>query len=718
MIKMLRTTRFTAHHYFPVLIILMTACGPNRSSGPLANAIAEPVPAPSESSAVMPSDLRAAYNVSVQRAAPKSYAAMAFDGLVRMENSAQGFVATVNRRGLTIAPNQGRWHWVMHSVAVGCEGVSDALADTLPEATGNRIDFRHEGLTEWYLNGPLGVEHGFVMHDAPACAGLKRIVMAIEGDLAANLNDADGDGRGDAVRFVDAEGRTALSYTDLFVTDATGKTVPAWLSVNGNEVAVVVDDSGTTYPITIDPLIRTEQVKLVASQGGEGFGWSVSLSGDTALVGSYRDRIGENQTQGSAYIFVRDGSTWSKQAKLVAPDGAESELFGYSVSLEGDTAFVGSPYSDIAPNKNQGSVYVFTRSGTAWTQQAKLTASDGETDDKFGIVVSHSENRALVGTSPTDINGYVEAGAVYVFVRNGTAWTQEAKLVASDGTTSDVFGAALSLSSDTALVGAFRSDIGANVDQGSVYVYLNDGFSWNQQAKLVADDGTANDQFGGAVALSGDTALVGAFGGNDHQGSAHVFVRNGTTWSRQTRLTSDDSSGTDRFGASVAVSGDTAVVGAFTDTIGQNVFQGSAYLFARNGTTWTQEAKLFAADGTEFDLFGHAVSVSGNEVLVGAEDGKGAAYVFTIEETIANTGSNGAECEGSCTCRTGPAPPISASSQLLSLLGLASFIVRRRTIRDRQRRRQVQGEAKQIVTPLMSGSITAMSILSCSRATW
>src|SRR5262249_11932887 len=161
------------------------------------------------------------------------------------------------------------------------------------------------------------------------------------------------------------------------------------------------------------------------------------------------------------------------------------------------------------------------------------------------------------------------------------------------------------------IVGAYVDDVGANSDQGSAYVFTRSGSTWTQQQKLTANDGAANDQFGSAVAVSGDTVAVGAYeddvGGQADAGSAYVFVGSGTTWTQQAKLTANDGGGSNQFGSAVAVSGDTVAVGANQDTVGGQVVSGSAYVFVRNGTTWTQQQKLTASDAASTDIFGSAV---------------------------------------------------------------------------------------------------------------
>jgi hypothetical protein len=403
-------------------------------------------------------------------------------------------------------------------------------------------------------------------------------------------------------------------------------------------------------------LITNQQAKLLASDGAEVdlFGLSVAVSGDTALVGA--DRNDEKGTDaGAAYVFVRSGTTWTQQAKLTATDGAGFANFGISVALSRDTALVGA-IGDGEVASGAGAAYVFVRSGTTWTQQAKLTATDGVSQDQLGASVALDGDTALVGTVNRSDNGD-HAGAAYAFVRSGTTWTQEAKLLAADGAAFDQFGISVAVSSDTALVGAFGDD-DAGEHSGSAYVFVRGGATWTQQAKLTAADGAAFDEFGISVALSGDTALVGAPLTDENatdSGAAYVFARGGTSWTQQAKLTATDGASSDEFGASVALSGNTALVGA-PDNSERGAASGSAYVFARSSTSWTQEAKLTATDGAAIDFSATSVALSGNTALMGAPghddlgSSSGSAYTFTL---AAAPGDNGAACTANAACASG-----------------------------------------------------------------
>ena len=338
---------------------------------------------------------------------------------------------------------------------------------------------------------------------------------------------------------------------------------------------------------------------------------------------------------GSAYVFTRNGSTWTQQAKLTASDAAIWDNFGFSVSVSGDTVVVGV-YGDDVALTDSGSAYIFTRSGSTWTSQAKLTASDAAAGDYFGWSVSVSGDTAVIGAIGNDGVGG-NSGSAYVFTRSGSTWTQQAKLTASDAAASDYFGWSVSVSGDTAVVGADLDDDGGD-KSGSAYVFTRIGSTWTQQQKLTASDAAAWGLFGYSVSVSGDTAVVGAAGDKwegGNSGSAYVFTRSGSTWTQQAKLTASDATSWYCFGCSVSVSGDTAVVGAHRDDDG-GIRSGSAYVFTRIGSTWTQQAKLTASDAAADDLFGFSVATDGGRVVVGAppnddpETASGAAYVFSL----------------------------------------------------------------------------------------
>jgi len=379
-----------------------------------------------------------------------------------------------------------------------------------------------------------------------------------------------------------------------------------------------------------------EQDKLLASDGAnfDLFGCSVSISGDYAIVGAYEDQV-NGEWSGSAYVFTRSGTAWwTEQAKLLASDGVAGDWFGCSVSIDGDYAIVGA-FGDDGNGVASGSAYVFTRSGTAWTQQVELLASDGATYDYFGHSVSIDGEYAIIGAFYDDDNGDT-SGSAYIFKRDGTAWTEQAKLLASDGAADDRFGRSVSISGDYAIIGAHYDDDNGE-HSGSAYVFNRSGSAWTEQAKLLASDGAASDYFGHSVSIDGEYAIVGAFGDDDngeHSGSAYIFKRDGTAWTEQAKLLASDGAADDLFGHSVSISGDYAIIGAYYDDDNGD-WSGSAYIFKRDGTAWTEQAKLLASDGAEMEMFGCSVSIDGEYAIIGAyyDDDNGAisgsAYLFS-----------------------------------------------------------------------------------------
>ena len=375
----------------------------------------------------------------------------------------------------------------------------------------------------------------------------------------------------------------------------------------------------------------TQQPELVASDGQaqDGFG-VVAVSGNTIVVGApVHPYSPPNEGPGAAYVFVKSGGTWSQKAELTASDGVSGDLFGDSIAVDGNTIVVGAPIHQLGLNQYPGAAYVFVESGGTWTQQAELTASDGASWDNFGNSVAISGTTIVVGAVYHKALGLNQhgPGAAYVFVGNGGTWSQQAELTASDGFDYDLFGTSVAISGSTAFVGAPRHTVGTNVSEGVAYVFAPSGTAWSQQAELTASEGTANDYFGWSVAVSGNTAVVGA----PLREAVYVFGGTGTTWSEQAELTVSDGTQNDSFGSSVAVSGITIVAGAPN----QNVSQGVAYVFTQSGGTWSQQAKLTASDGAATDGFGSSVGVSNGVAVAGAgghkvssNSAQGAAYVF------------------------------------------------------------------------------------------
>lgn len=397
-----------------------------------------------------------------------------------------------------------------------------------------------------------------------------------------------------------------------------------------------------------------ELTHLFASDGAEGdiFGYAVALDGDTAIIGAHNDDTPAGTNAGSVYVYVRDaGGDWTLQARLFASDAAAEDIFGYAVALDDDTLLVGARNDNLPGLVDAGSVYVFVRdSGGVWTQQAQLIASDAAAGDGFGESLALDGDTAVIGAPFDHPPGLEEVGAAYVFVRTGEVWTQQARFPGA--AEYEFFGGSVAISGDTAVIAPFRLAT-AGPPPGKALVFVRSGGAWTLQAQLSASDGHHDDHFGTSLALAGDTLVVGAHlddtTGGINTGSASVFVRDGAgVWTQEALLVAADGAANDFFGVSVAVSGDTVIVGANGDNTPGGSDAGSAYVFQRAGGVWTQQAQLFAADGAPFDVFGASVALDGDTALIGsysddtpADFHVGSVHVYTLKPLVADLDGDG-----------------------------------------------------------------------------
>lgn len=410
------------------------------------------------------------------------------------------------------------------------------------------------------------------------------------------------------------------------------------------------------------------ETKLSASdaQSGDEFGRNVSINGTCEyLISGARNEDTVASNAGAAYIFKRTESTWSQQAKLTASDGQASDGFGFDVEIskDGNYAIVGAWFEDGGagdPISNAGAGYVFVRSGSSWTQQAKLVASDAAVQDLLGLHVSINEDGTYIalGAEGEDSGGS-GSGAVYIYTRSGSSWSQQQKIEQSPSYANHGF-SKVSLNSDGTylLVGATGVQGPPNFNyEGACYVFKRSGSTWTQQqGPIFISDGQASDGFGSAVAINEDatTFIAGARSedggaGNpiSNAGAAYIFTRSGSTWTQQAKIVASDAQVSDNFGQSVAINkdGNIVVVSTINEDGGAGNPKssvGAFYVFERNGSSWTQKKKILSSDGDAYDLFGHEVSISddGNYIIAGAngEDGgsgnsisaAGAVYVYEV----------------------------------------------------------------------------------------
>jgi len=538
-----------------------------------------------ESAAVAPLASQGSWPAGLRAAARNAIAADAYrfargpGGAWATSTPAQGLHSTFGPAGPSVSPDGGDWNLKLSLARIGRPGALVAVPAAQVVGTPEGVQYRRgPALTEWYRNEPRGLEQGFTLARAPS-KGKGPLVLEMDAAGLTVALSADGS----AVMGSTPDDTPVLRYSGLVVTDATGRHIPASLGVEDQAVQLRVDDANATYPLTIDPWFQ--QAKLTASDAaaGDSLGVSVAVSGDTAVVGAH----GDDGSAGSAYVFVRSGGAWTEQQKLTASDADTGDQFGRSVAVSGDTAVVGAYTDDTSAGSNAGSAYVFVRSGGAWTEQQKLTASDAVENDELGWSVAVSGDTVVAGAWFDDTPAGTSAGSAYVFVRSGGAWTEQQKLTASDAAANDQLGSSVAVSGDTVVAGATGDTTAAGQLAGSAYVFVRSGATWTEQQKLTASDAAAFDVFGIAVAVSGDTVVAGAFfddtPAGQNAGSAYVFVRSGGVWTEQQKLTASDATAFDVFGGVVAISGDTAVVGAHVDDIPGKANAGSAYVFMRSG---------------------------------------------------------------------------------------------------------------------------------------
>jgi FG-GAP repeat len=554
-------------------------------------------------------------------------------GSFQASNPAQRLRATFDRAGVLVYSDGARV-----ALALDAIGYGDALrrlALGAPSAAGNRVSYRHSGIGEWYVNGPLGLEQSFTLSRAPTrgASGPLTIAVALSRNVHASLAAG-----GQSVTMSRA-GRTVLRYTGLSVTDATGRSLRSSLALAAGRILIHVDADGARYPLRIDPFVQQGEKLTGKEESKEGLlGYSVALSanGDTAVVGAAYD---EKQA-GAAYVFTRSGESWSQQARLVATGESGEGHFGYSVALSanGNTALIGAPND----NSSIGAAWIFTRSGEKWKQAQELTGHGESGEGVFGrgVALSAEGTTAIVGGP---LNG--STGGAWIFTREGEKWTQQGEALTVGGVDGLGESVALSATGNTALAGAPL----ANAVDGGAYVFTRSDGNWSEQSQLTGSGEAGGGEFGVSVALSGDgnTALVGAYFGS----AAWVFTRSDEKWSQQEKLTTGEGGSEGfYFGKSVALAADgqAALVGGYDYEV-----KGAAWAFTRSGSTWSHLGGRITGEGESADGgFGFSVALSegGYTALVGSPFGNeklGAAWVFTNQSapTVASEAASGVTTE-------------------------------------------------------------------------
>jgi hypothetical protein len=485
-----------------------------------------------------------------------------------------------------------------------------------------------------------------IISDSPTSSDRFGYSVSLAGDrvlIGTPEDDDSGNGSGSAYIFEYSNGSWTQG-TKLVASDgASGDNLGLSVSLS-DSVAVCgayLQEAGGTnrgavYVYELDNGDWTQSQKLTAPDGGDGdrLGASVSVHGNFIASGAIEDDDG-GVNAGAVYLFELNNGLWSFNTKLVANDAAANDLFGKSACLDGTSLVVGA-FQDDDQGPNSGSSYVYTFNGS-WSLQEKISSMDGAADDFFAYSVSISGNSLVCGSRGDDESGN-DSGSISIFKRSGSVWSFSLKGVANDmidDPSLDQFGFDVAISGDNAIVGAYLDD-DLGIASGSVRFYHFNGGQWLDEGKIYSSDLVQQDFFGFKVAMSGNTALVSAYGDGDmgsFSGSVYVFERIGGQWMEVQKLLASDGAAFDNFGFSLAIDGDKAVIGAHLDD-DFGAFSGSAYVFERIGGVWTETQKLLPLSGAAQDQFGNVVDLDGDMIIIGARNESssvplgGAAYLF------------------------------------------------------------------------------------------
>jgi hypothetical protein len=575
----------------------------------------------------------------------RSYHVSCTGGEPRLINRAQSLKARFTAHGMNIRADEAHWNLALRGYGYGAR--PEPVAVVTPHGDANRVEYRRGALTEWYVNGPLGLEQGFTLAREPGNRNGEPLMIdfAMSGELTATID------RSGRSLTLSSHGRPALRYGGLTATDAHGRELPAWLEVADNHLRLLVDDAAARYPISVDPLLQA--ATLTASDGvaADQLGYAVSMSGDgsTIAVGARGPFVGQTHP-GAAYVFVRSANGWNdttEKAKLTGSDSVAGDDFGNSVAISRDASVVvvSAASAMIGGNEDQGAIYVFERPAGGWASSnelTKLTVSDGMANDFFGAGVAVSDNGStivagLIGES----DGAYFHGAAYVFQRALTSigwgpYQERATLSNSDpfydGSDTcqtlcgDDFGSPVAISGDGATIG-----VGAAAFPGAVYVYVRPDTGWasaNETAKVTSSD--AAGQFGTDLSFSQDagTLAVGTLQAPYPRGAVYVFLKPDTGWASTSthtaKLTASDNP--NFLGISTRISGDGKTIAAVAFSLANSV-----HIYPKPDTGWADATETVQLPG---DYHAHVdLSNDGMTLVVGRPElgnqFAGAAIVYT-----------------------------------------------------------------------------------------
>jgi hypothetical protein len=373
---------------------------------------------------------------------------------------------------------------------------------------------------------------------------------------------------------------------------------------------------------TADHLLPPTSVAASDGEDGDLFGYSVAIDGDYAIVGAPEDGVGNQGVQGSAYVFKKTNGAWQQQAHLFASNGDVEDLFGTSVSIDGDYAVVGAPYKSVNGASSRGAVYVFVRNGDIWTEQAILLSSDGSMSDHFGHKVA-IEGEYLIASAPyNDVGGQNDRGTVYVFKRTGQSWAQTWAINPVSGLSNDHIGKSIAIDSNVVVIGA-PGDYNNNMNRcGAVYIYTRTGNLWSQTQLITTTTPQSNLEFGTSVALHNTALLIGA-PGYDHSGEANagaVFIYgygNGV-WGYYIGIVAPEYVDGGNFGFSMALNDTHVLIGAPGHDIDYLNSVGRVWIYQWTPTGPELISHMDYDNGQDGDKFGFALGLHGANAIIGA----------------------------------------------------------------------------------------------------
>lgn len=622
--------------------------------------IAKSTPNITTGSNTLPTELVPPVARTLAARSPATWNAHITKQTLAFNNPTQHLIASFNRNGVQLEfSGKPQAQLGMQLLAMHSGKINYAVTPAKLSAKYNRVDLVHgHGLTEWYVNSPLGVEQGFTLTQPPAPTRSLSLVFKLAGTLTAKL-------AGNSIEFRNPKGQNLLRYGNLLAYDADHHVLPAYMALTGQKLDLAIDTRGANYPITIDPLFAAvTSFAEPTPTAYNGLGYSVALSSDsnTALIGvpglvHLKNGVPVFTTAGTAYVFSRTNGSWSTTpaASFADPANTIGDHFGSNVALssDGHIALVGAE-STADGSGGIGAAYLYAQNNGVWPvtpTHAFIDPGTGRDDFGVSVAVSGDGSTALIGALATPSGNNV--GAAYLYTESNGAWPGNPTASFTDplGTTGDSFGNSVALSNNgsTALIGADGTKGSEPCCVGAAYAYIQSHGVWaNTPAQSFAnpEGATAQSEFGNSVALSSDgtTALIGAQGGGSSAvNAAYVFTQASGIWSSTPAHSFADPTGNaaELFGASITLSanGSIALIGAPSTTVSGGTQDGAAYIFVQTNGTWSNTpAKVLTDPPTAAgDDFGVTVALSGDgsAAFIGApfttvsgQQWAGAAYSF------------------------------------------------------------------------------------------